>query len=145
MYGPKRRAKSARLEITRLSGETLVLLCGLHSLGFAAFHLGFWRLFHWPEALRHTGIATRAVVQILNLRLIYVFLGIAALCFLLPGELLHTKLGHAVLAGMSLFWVGRTIEQFVFLRYNAALIHVMTALFVLGAVLFALPLATIRT
>ncbi len=121
-------------------GETLIYLCGLHSLGFAAFHLMFWKLFHWPQDLRSNSVATRAIVQILNLRLIYVFLGVAALCFMLPGDLLDTPLGHALLAGMSLFWLGRAIEQLVFLRYNAWPVHFLSALFVLGAVLFAWPL-----
>ncbi|WP_049621904.1 hypothetical protein [Frateuria defendens] len=123
-----------------MDGETLVFLCGLHSLGFAIFHLAFWKLFDWPAALERTGRATRAVTQILNLRLIYVFLGVAALCFLLPGELLHTRLGHALLGGMAVFWAGRTVEQCVFLRYNTLLVHALTALFVLGAMLFVLPL-----
>ena len=123
-----------------MRGETLLYLCGVHSLGFAAFHLAFWKLFDWPAALRQTNIATRAVAQILNLRLIYVFLGMALLCFWLPAELLGTRLGHAVLAGMSLFWIGRTLEQFVFLRYNTALIHGLTASFVLGAAFWAAPL-----
>lgn len=122
------------------SGEIIVFLCGVHSLGFALFHLTFWKLFDWPQALRPTGTATRAVAQILNLRLIYVFLAIAAACFFLPQDLLGTRLGHAVLAGMSLFWVGRTIEQFVFLRIRHPLVHGLTVLFVLGAILFVLPL-----
>lgn len=123
-----------------MDGETLIALCGVHSLGFAVFHMAFWKLFGWPQALASSGTATRAVTQILNLRLIYVFLGMSALCFFLPGELLGTRLGHVLLGGMSLFWVGRTIEQFVFLRYNTMLVHGLTALFVLGAVLFAWPL-----
>lgn len=120
--------------------ETFVLLGGLHSLGFALFHLAFWKLFDWPRALQRTGVATRAIAQILNLRLIYVFFGVAGLCLLLPQDLLGTRLGHVLLAGLSLFWIGRTIEQFVFLRVNHPLVHGLTALFVLGAVLFALPL-----
>lgn len=123
-----------------MSREVLVFMCGVHSFGFALFHLAFWKLFDWPRALQSTNAATRAVTQILNLRLIYVFLGVAALCFLLPQELLGTRLGHVLLAGMSLFWVGRTIEQFVFLRIDHPLVHGLTALFVAGAVLFALPL-----
>lgn len=123
-----------------MRGETLIYLCGIHSLGFAAFHLAFWKLFGWPAALRKTNVATRAVTQILNLRLIYVFLGVAVLCFRLPHELLVTRLGHALLAGMALFWIGRLVEQFVFLRCNKPLVHALTALFALGAVLFALPL-----
>ena len=123
-----------------MRGELLVCLCGVHSLGFAVFHLAFWKLFDWPAALGQTNVATRAVTQILNLRLIYVFLGVAALCFALPHELLETRLGRVLLAGMSLFWIGRLVEQFVFLRYNQPLVHVLTVLFALGALLFALPI-----
>lgn len=123
-----------------MRGETLIYLCGAHSLAFAVFHLAFWKLFDWPAALRQTNTATRAVTQILNLRLIYVFLGVAVLCFWLPQELLGTRLGHVLLAGMALFWAGRLVEQFVFLRHNVLMVHVLTALFVLGIVLFALPL-----
>jgi len=120
--------------------EVLIALCGLHSLAFGVFHLAFWKLFDWPRALAKTTAATRAVTQILNLRLTYVFFCVAALCFLLPTDLLATRLGHAILAGMSLFWVGRTIEQFVFVRIDHPLVHALTAAFIVGAVLFALPL-----
>ncbi|MGS1013897.1 hypothetical protein ACVCL0_10110 [Rhodanobacter sp. UC4450_H17] len=123
-----------------MRGEVIVYLCGVHSLAFALFHLAFWKLFGWPGALQQAGVGTRAVTQILNLRLIYVFLGVATLCFAMPRDLLGTPLGHALLGGMSLFWVGRLVEQFVFLRHNILLVHALTASFVLGAVLFALPL-----
>lgn len=120
--------------------DLLIQFAGLHSFAFALFHMGFWRLLRWDRELAKTGLATRAVTQILNLRLIYVFLGMGALCFLFTRELHATPLGRALLAFMSLFWVGRTIEQFVFLRINQPLLHVLTVLFVTGAVLFALPL-----
>ncbi len=123
-----------------MNDRVLIYLCGAHSLGFAVFHMLFWKLFRWNEDLLKTSLATRAVTQILNLRLIYLFLGIAAACFLLPDELAGTTLGKAVLGFMALFWIGRTVEQFVFLRVNRTMVHVLTALFVLGAVLFALPL-----
>ena len=117
-----------------------LLLCALHSFGFAAFHLAFWKLFGWKRELARVGLPTRAIVQILNLRLVYVFLGAGTLCLLFPAELRGTPLGRALLGFMVLFWVGRTVEQFVFLRINRPLVHALTALFVLGAVLFALPL-----
>lgn len=119
-----------------------IFLGGVHSLAMAVFHAFFWKLFDWPRDLRGNSVATRAVVQILNLRLIYVFLGIAALCFAFPAELAGTALGRALLAGMALFWVGRTIEQFVFLPYNKPLVHGLTAAFIAGAGLFAAPLFT---
>ncbi len=117
----------------------LITLCGIHSVGFAMFHLAFWKLFDWPQSLQTAGPANRAIIQIANLRLIYLFGGIAALCFFLPHQLAGTLLGRVLLLGMSGFWIGRTIEQFVFLRINRPLVHVLTLLFVLGAVLFALP------
>ena len=117
-----------------------LLLCALHSYAFAAFHLAFWRLFGWKRELAKVGLATRAIVQILNLRLIYVLLGVGVLCLAFTDDLLHTGLGRALLLGMSLFWVGRTIEQFVFLRINRPFVHVLTVLFVIGALLFAAPL-----
>lgn len=123
-----------------MTATTWIHLGGLHSLAFALFHMAFWKLFRWPQTLADTTVANRAIVQILNLRLIYIALGIAVLCFAYTDELRDTALGRAVLLGMSLFWVGRTIEQFVFLRINRPVVHGLTALFVLGAVIFAMPL-----
>ncbi|GAB3515283.1 hypothetical protein [Pseudoxanthomonas daejeonensis] len=117
-----------------------LLLCALHSFAFAAFHLAFWKLFDWKRELARVDLPTRAITQILNLRLVYVFLGIGMLCLLFPAQLRGTPLGRAVLWFMLLFWVGRTVEQFVFLRINRPIVHILTALFVLGAVLFAWPL-----
>ena len=123
-----------------MSQDLLVQLGGLHSFAFAVFHLAFWKLFDWKRELRKVGLPTRAISQILNLRLIYFFLGIGVLCFAFTRELHATPLGRALLLFMSLFWVGRTIEQFVFLRISKPLVHVLTALFVIGAILFGLPL-----
>lgn len=118
----------------------LIWLCGVHSLAFALFHLMFWRLFDWPRDLRGSSVATRAVTQILNLRLTYVFFAVAAACFFLTDDLLGTRLGRCLLGAMSLFWLGRLIEQAIFLRFNMMTLHVLSTLFALGAVLFAWPL-----
>ncbi len=126
--------------MTGSTAEVLIRIAGLHSLAFALFHLAFWRIFRWRDTLRDATVANRAILQILNLRLTYVLLGVAVLCFAFTAELHGTALGRALLLGMSLFWAGRTIEQWVFLRINRPFVRVLTALFVLGAVLFALPL-----
>lgn len=115
-------------------------MAGLHSAVFAVFHLAFWRLFDWPASLRTAGIANRAIIQIANLRLVYLFAAVAVLCFGWTDALHATPLGRAVLVGMSLFWVGRTIEQFVFLRINRPFVHALTVSFVSGAGLFVAPL-----
>jgi hypothetical protein len=120
--------------------ELLIRMAGVHSLGFALFHLAFWKLFDWKRDLARNSAVNRAVMQILNLRLIYVFVGMGAACLLFTDALLDTPLGRALLVFMALFWVGRTIEQGVFLRIHHWGVHTLTALFLLGAALFAVPL-----
>lgn len=123
-----------------MQDHLVIWLCGVHSLAFAVFHMAFWKLLDWPRDLRGTSVATRAVTQILNLRLTYVLLAVAAACFFLPQDLAGTRLGRFLLGAMALFWLGRLIEQAIFLRFNRMSLHVLSALFALGAVLFAWPL-----
>ncbi len=122
------------------AGVVLVYVCGIYSVGFAIFHMYFWKLFRWKRDLQSLSPANRAIIQIANLRLIYIFLFVAAICFLFPIELLETSLGNFFLAGNALFWLGRTIEQFLFLKINHKMVHALTFLFILGIALFALPL-----
>lgn len=121
-----------------MTAPTLIWLCGLHSLGFAAFHLAFWRLFDWPRSLQSTTRPNRAIIQILNLRLTWVFLAMGAALLAWPREVADTRLGHALLGFLCVFWVGRTIEQWVFLRVNRPLVHALTLAFALGALLAGL-------
>jgi len=120
--------------------EILVYLCGVYSIGFAVFHMYFWKLFRWKKDLEGLSQANRAIVQISNLRLIYFFLFVGVLCFVFPNELIETRLGNFFLAGMSLFWLGRTIEQFIFLKINHKMVHILSLIFILGIVLYALPI-----
>lgn len=122
------------------TAELLVRLAGVHSLGFAAFHLAFWRLFGWKRELAQLSTANRAIMQILNLRVIYVFLGMGVIALAFTSDLVDTRLGVVLLCFMAVFWLGRTIEQFVFLRINDWRVHLLTGLFVLGAVLHAVPM-----
>ncbi|MEQ1512276.1 MAG: hypothetical protein ABL934_06295 [Lysobacteraceae bacterium] len=122
-----------------MTNHSILMLCGLHSFGFAAFHVAFWTLFRWPKTLASTTSANRAILQIANIQLIWVFLCVGGLCLLFPDPLIQTALGRAVMLGMSGFWAVRLIQQFVFLRMNHPLVHALSVLFALGAVLFALP------
>lgn len=124
--------------------DIVLLLCAAHSLALAVFHVAFWRLFRWPESLRTTTLPNRAILQIVNVQLIWLFLCVAALCLWFPGQLRGTALGNAVLAGMSGFWVLRLAQQFVLLRVRHPLVRILSAVFALGAVLFAWPLLAER-
>lgn len=120
--------------------NAVLLACALHSFAFAAFHLAFWKLFQWPRTLRDTTTPNRAILQIANVQLVWVFVLAGTLCLLFPTELQTTKLGRAYLAGMSLFWLIRLAGQLVWLRIDHWLVHLLSVLFALGAILFALPL-----
>lgn len=114
--------------------------CGFYAVGFAIFHLFFWKIFNWKKDLKSLTLANRAIIQIANLRLIYFFLFVASICFVFPQELVASKLGNWFMIGISLFCLGRTIEQFIFLWINNTMVHVLTLLFIIGAILFALPI-----
>ena len=119
--------------------DTMIFLCGLYSLGFAIFHSQFRRLFDWKQELPKLSTANKAIMQIANLRLIYFFLFVSAVCFIFPRELATTTFGHFFMMGISLFWLGRTIEQFIFLKVDHPMVHLLTYLFILGAIMFAIP------
>lgn len=110
-----------------------------YNVALAVFHLGFWRLFRWKEELPKLHPVNRGVLQVINLMLTFVFLLMAGLQVLLPGEMTATALGRLLLAGLTAFWVVRAVLQPIFWRTmpagtNAAFV----ALFLLGAGLHAL-------
>jgi hypothetical protein len=121
--------------------KTLLLdLCGIYNLAFAIFHLFFWKLFKWKEDFRKNSVANRAVIQILNIRLIYIFLLMAFIYFVYPQQLIETELGLVLLIGFLGFWVGRTIEQFIFLRIKSKMVTILTIVFFFGILIHLLPL-----
>jgi len=108
----------------------------VHRAAFALFHLGFWRLFDWPRTLQGTTRPNRAILQIANAQLVWVFTGLALLCFAMPDALAGSALGRAVLGGMAVFWWLRLVLQFVWLRVHHPLVHGLSMAFALGAVMF---------
>jgi hypothetical protein len=52
---------------------TAALAAGTIDLGFAVFHIMFWRLFGWPERLNGSGTINAAITQTMNVMLIYLF------------------------------------------------------------------------
>ncbi len=114
---------------------TILYACSAYYLAFALFHIGFWKLFNWQKELKKLHFTNRSIMQILNLRIIFMCFLMAFIYFNYPQELLNTGLGKALLIGMFLFWAGRTIEQFVFFKQNNKYIVFSTVVFVFGTVL----------
>lgn len=120
--------------------ETIIFCCGIYSMLMAVFHMFFWKLFNWNQDLKKLRFENRGILQILNVQIIVYFLTVAVICFWFSQELITTAIGKAFLLMNVIFWVVRTVQQYIFLCANHYIIHLLSLFFALGAVLFSLPL-----
>lgn len=104
-----------------------------YDLGFAAFHLLFWRVFGWPASLQRSGALNTAITQTLNLVLIYVFVA-AAISIALSRN-------TALLGAAAGFWALRAVLQPALFKLPGLAQAAMTGLFALGAALHGLAAA----
>ena len=118
--------------------KTIIYLCGIYSLGFAIFHIFFWKLFKWKYELTKLSAINRGVVQILHVCLMYFFFLVAYSCFFHADELINTSFGKAFLIANSFFLLLRTILQFIFLKIYNPTVYLLTILFIIGSILFGL-------
>lgn len=118
----------------------LLSLCGIYNLLFALFHISFWKIFKWKQDLKNNTIGNRAIMQILNIRLIYIFLLMSFIYFFYQKQLIETEIGFVLLLGFLGFWIGRTIEQFIFLRVESKMVRILTIVFFVGIIIHLLPI-----
>jgi FtsH-binding integral membrane protein len=97
------------------------------------------KIFRWKEDLKENSIANRAIIQILNIRLIYVFLLMAFIYFFYTNQLVTTEIGFVLLIGFLGFWTGRLIEQFIFLRVKSRMATILTVILFVGIIFHLLP------
>ncbi|HAX71536.1 MAG TPA: hypothetical protein PK152_01385 [Anaerolineales bacterium] len=112
---------------------------GVFHLAIAIFHLFFWRIFRWKEDLTSLTRINRAVVQILNLCLTFMFFVMAFISFFHSAELISTPLGRTILASIALFWILRLILQVIFfgMRHRISILFIIV--FTVGASLYLIP------
>lgn len=119
--------------------KTLVHIGGFYALAFAVFHLAFWKLFDWKNELPKLNPINRGVMQVLNLRLTYLFFVIAFICFFFAEDLIQTKFGNVILGAISLFVMMRAVEQLIFWKIEKIGV-IFFIIFLFGAGIFAAPL-----
>ena len=119
--------------------KTLIYIGGVYCLVFAIFHLAFWKLFDWKNELPKLKPVNRGVMQVLNLRLTYVFLVVAFISFFFADDLISTKLGNVILGAVSIFALMRAIEQPIFWKFDK-ISAVFFLILLIGAGIFAVPL-----
>lgn len=114
--------------------QCLIILCIAYNVGFALFHLCFWRLFRWPKTLMPSGELNCAVTQTLNVMLTYVFFAYAA--GLLATVLFKPETLQPLAIAGTLFWLLRLVLQpWLFPVSRAS--WVITMVFALGIGLHA--------
>jgi len=116
--------------------EKLLLVGSFFHLAFVAFHLLFWKLFDWVHDLKKLSHINKSVIQILNLRLIFVFIIFAYISYFNTGEMLTTQLGLTLIAAISLFWGFRSIEQIIYFGVKKFASNILLLLFILGFTLY---------
>lgn len=99
----------------------------------------FSTLFHWEKELESLSPVNRAIMKVMNRRLIFFFGFTAIMCFIYPTELAETQLGRFYLFCLALFWFGRTLEQFIYFKTDHPMSRLLGYIFLIGALLFAIP------
>ena len=116
--------------------EKLLLIGALFHLAFVAFHLLFWKLFDWVQDLKKLSHINKSVMQILNLRLIFVFLIFAYISYFNASEMLNSKLGLTMIAAIALFWGFRSVEQIFYFGIKNLASNILLLLFLFGTALY---------
>ena len=122
-----------------MSASQAVLLGGVFNTALFVFHVFFWRLFNWPEGLASVSFINRAVMQILNVCLMFVFGIFAYISFFHADEMLGTTLGRVLLVLIAAFWFLRALLQIVFFGLKRPVSIAFFMVFMTGAVLYAWP------
>lgn len=119
--------------------KLLIIIGGFYCIAFLVFHLMFWKLFKWKEQLAKLWKANSAIMQVLNLCLIFVFAIMAYVSIFNTYELMNTRLGEVLLVSFSLFWFFRTIEQIVFFKLKTKITVIFMVVFLIGTAIYLYP------
>jgi hypothetical protein len=123
-----------------MSPGNIVVIGGIYNIGFAVFHLLFWKLFRWREDLASLTSLNRAVMQILNLCLTFAFVLFAFVSLFHSVEMVSTALGRSLLLLIAIFWFLRAVEQIFFFGLRRVVSVVLFLIFIAGFALYTLPL-----
>lgn len=122
-----------------MDSSTLLMIGGFYNLGFAIFHLFFWKIFRWKEDLASLTRVNHAIMQVLNLCLTFVFFMMAYVSIVFRTELSGTELGRTLSLSFAAFWFLRMIEQIIFFGLRHKVSSILTVMFLGGSFLYLIP------
>jgi len=120
--------------------KQLLIAGSIYNLAFAIFHVLFWKIFKWKAQLSKLDYINRSIMQVLNLCLTFCFLIFSYISFFHTSALIETNLGNTILAGISIFWLFRAIEQVLFFKFKHWCSVILLLIFICGSVIYAIPL-----
>jgi hypothetical protein len=123
--------------------KTLIIIGGFLWLAFFVFHIFFWKLFDWKRDLEKLSKTNKAIMQVLNLCLMFCFLIFTYVSIFQTNELLTTSLGKTLLIGMILFAVFRAAEQVIFFDLKNIRSKAVFVAALVGAAIYLIPLYSI--
>lgn len=122
--------------------EKLIIAGGIYNIALILFHALLWRMFNWPETLNSLNSVNKATIQVLNISITFIFFMFSYISFVHTQELISTSLGNSLLALMSGLWLFRAAQQVMFYKLKHKASVALTFFFLIGAVLYGLPVIT---
>ncbi len=120
--------------------EIILVIGGIISIAFAAFHLSFWKIFDWKKSLSSISNENRAIVYILNITVIF-FLSVFAYLSIFQGNALNSSiLGKIILLVIAGFWIIRAIEQPIFFGIHEKETYIIVFACLFTGALYIIPL-----
>jgi len=119
--------------------EAVLFVGGIYNIVLIIFHLLFWKLFKWKKDLASLTFINRAVMQVLNLSLTFVFLIFAYISLFHAQDLISTNLGNTLLLLISIFWLLRAVEQIIFFGLKSVISSMFFLFFLLGTIIYLYP------
>jgi hypothetical protein len=126
-------------EVVEMDSYVAIKIGGFYQIAFLIFHAMFWKIFKWRLELPKLTPINGAIMQVLNLCLMFCFLVFGYVSLFHTSELISTGLGRSLLLFMALFWMVRAIEQLVFFSRKRPVSLAMFVLFLFGFCLYAYP------
>ena len=121
--------------------ESLLVIGGIYNLLFAVvFHLLFWKIFNWKNDLASLTSVNRAIMQVINLCLTFVFIIFGVISLLHPDQMISTELGQTLTGLIAVFWFLRAIEQVAFFKLKNWISWAFLLIFLIGTGLYGVIL-----
>ena len=120
-----------------------LIIGGILNVLLGIFHLFFWNIFDWPNTISCLSVENKGIMEVLNIQLTITILFFGYISIFHPKDLLSTKLGNIIILFITLFYVIRLFNEFIFWPINSVT-FISSILLVVFILLYLIPFISIR-